>query len=197
MGTVRATNGVSVQERTRPVGVLIGVVFAALALAACGDDDDVSQGSATQRAAERSATPTAIRDADGFTPAEREVVDAAERYTTAILNYQKGDRSVDLTEVATKELADSIAAGVKAEFDDKDKVLIGKNRFTPEAVEIKGDRARFRGCSDFSRVFTVKKGETTADVGDKPGVASIVDFRMVREDGTWLVSDPSSLAKHC
>lgn len=186
-----------VQERMRPIGVLVGVCFVAFALVACGSDGGTSQESATQGVSEPSATATMVRDADGFTPAEREVVDAVERYATAILNYQKGDRSVDLTKVATKEVADLFATGVKAEFDDKGKVLIGDSKFTAESVELDTDKARLRGCSDFSRVFTVDKGETTADVGDKPGAATSVDFQLVREDDTWLVSDPKSVAKPC
>ncbi|MGJ9422219.1 hypothetical protein [Aeromicrobium sp. CF3.5] len=145
------------------------------------------------------AESTASVDPDGFTAEEREVVDAVDAYQAALIDYQKGDREIDLTEVATDEVADGIVGGVKQALDDEGLVMLGDYTLTPDSVTVSGGTAEYSGCLDNSRLLLVpEEDRDSPGVGSRPvGESTVITYQLTRTDDTWLVSQPSAADTPC
>lgn len=141
---------------------------------------------------------TASTDADGLTAEQREVVDAVDAYQAALIDYQKGDRDIDLTQFATEELASGIADGVEQSLDDEDRQLIGETSvMTADTVSIDGDTATWKGCNDSTGLFVVPEGDDAPGVGSQRFEAERTVYTLVRQDGAWMVSDATSEDTPC
>ena len=137
--------------------------------------------------------PTASTDADGFTAEEREVVEAVDAYQSALIEYQKGDRDIDLAEVATDEVADGIVGGVEQALDGEGLVMVGEYTLTPSSVSVTNDAAEYTGCLDNSRLLLVpEEDRDSPGVGSRPvGESTEVTYQLTRSSDTWLVSEPA------
>lgn len=165
-------------------GSVVGLILATALLGACSSDEPPTKSSASPK-----ATAT-TRDADGFTPAEREVVDAVEAYNKAFFGRGATPVETAIEPFVTKAVLDGLGPAETKAVDDAGLQRIGTATLVPEQVTIDGDTAILTGCKDASRAFIVKKGETTAGVGSKAGGVSRITFGLVRQDGRWLVGDP-------
>ena len=170
----------------RPRWVAAATLAGLLVLSACGSDGD----SGSLADATPSATASASKDADGFTAEEREVIDAVERYTAAV--FGRGAKSIKTTlkGTVTDQLYADAAAGEKSAVEDKGLQRIGPFGFEPTVVTVDGDEAEVRGCLDTSSSYVVKRGETEAGVGSRPGQRSPLEITLERVEGTWLVALP-------
>lgn len=171
--------------RLKPLAIVLAAMLAAAALTSCGSDSP------------ESPKPTiASRDGDGLTAEQREVADAVDKYMAATVAYSKGDDSVDLSQVATSEVVDLVQPSIDKQLK-ANRVMIGDYKLTPKSVSLADRKARYKGCSDFSKSFTVKKGETKPGVGSSKGSATEVDFGLVRVKEAWVVSDPKGTGESC
>lgn len=159
-----------------------------LGLGACGGPDPAGLPGASTPSA------TASRDAGGFTPEQRDVIAAVKAYSAAIVSYQEGARKEVLDKVATPAAVDLMVGLIKP---DKTRVLIGHYSHDTESVVVTGNRARYRGCTDFTGTTFVKKGKTAGGVGATAGTATLVDYSLVRKADIWLVDDPKSTGETC
>lgn len=138
-------------------------------------------------------------DADGDTAEEQEVVDAVEAYQAALVDYQKGDRDIDLTEFATDEVADGIVGGVEQALDGEDLVMVGEYTLTPNSVTVADGTAEYSGCLDNTRLLLVPEEDRDAPgPGSRPvGESTVITYELTRTDDTWLVSKPSAEDTPC
>lgn len=163
--------------------VLAVLAAAAMLTAACSGSDDSGL----------EPLPSASTDADGFTAEEREVVEAVDAYQSALIEYQKGDRDIDLTAVATDEVADGIVDGAERVDQDEQLDLIGGSTImTVESVSIDGDTATWQGCNDSTALFLVPEGEDAPGVGSQQLQARQSTYTVIRQDETWVVSDATA-----
>ncbi|AWB92769.1 hypothetical protein [Aeromicrobium chenweiae] len=162
-----------------------------LLLGGCGSDEP--------SAASTSGTPTsAAADPDGLTPEQREVVDAAEAYTDAIVGRGAQPLGPVIKDLVTKEVYDFIVPADTKALEDAGLQYVGQVTIKPSSVTITGDKALVKGCQDSSEAFMVAKGRTAPDAEAKPLPSTRISFGLVRRDGRWIVSDPEAAdAKAC
>jgi hypothetical protein len=165
----------------------VTTLLAATLLAACGGSDDdpaIKPVTGTPSATATSADP------DGLTPEQREVADAVQAYVSAFFGRGTTPVGTAVGDLITAKLRDGLVPAETKAVDDAGLQYIGTPVLDPEDVTIKGDTATYTGCNDGSQVFTVKKGETTAGVGSRNVGITRITYKLVRQDGRWLVDEP-------
>lgn len=166
----------------RLISLLVALVVSAAILSACGGSDGPED--------EPTAKPTATRDSDGFTPEEREVVDAVEAYNKAFFGRGAAPVEPVIEKLVTKRLLGQVGPAESKAVDKAGLQYIGSVKLIPKDVAIEGDKATFEGCQDGTRAFVVKKGEKTASVGSRAVSTMQLEIGLVREAGRWLVDAP-------
>lgn len=170
----------------RRIAVASTVLLATGLLAACGGEESDE------------APEISIAAGPGsFTPEEQEVVDAVDAYYSAF--YGRGEGSIEavMDGKLTDELAGRLIPDETAFSEDKDLQYIGEHELDPEQVTIDGDAASFSGCIDTSKVFLVKAGTTRTGSGSIAVDSSNLDIELLREDGRWLISQPTGEEASC
>lgn len=168
------------------IKVLVLLMIGVSVLSACGGSDDPVD--------QPTAKPTVSRDANGFTPQQREVADAVKTYSKAFFGRGTSPVEPAIKKYVTKRLLDKLGPAESKAVDKAGLQYIGSVKLIPKQVTINGDKATFEGCQDGSRAFVVKKGEKTAGVGSHAVITSQLKIGMVRSHGMWLVDDPRGTA---
>ncbi|MGA3488066.1 hypothetical protein ACK8GG_08640 [Micromonosporaceae bacterium DT55] len=166
-----------------------------LALGGCGPGDGAVPSADAPPSAAAIATATA--DADGFTSAEREVLNAVKGFHDVV--FAPGDiRDRNLASALKGIVTEQVYKDAVA-FERKQEGLVrlGTYSFEPFTVTINGDEAEVHGCFDGTSSFMVKRGETQPGVGSKPGDRRENEITLERVDGVWLVSFPFANGKPC
>lgn len=166
----------------RLISLLVVMLLGVSVLGACGGSDEPQSKS--------TAKPTATRDADGFTPDEREVVNAVEAYNKAFFGRGATPVVPAIQDFVTKKLLDQAGPAESKAVDKAGLQYIGSVTLHPEKVTIDGAKATFEGCQDGTKAFVVKRGETSAGVGSRAVSTTRLHVELVREHGRWLVDYP-------
>jgi plastocyanin len=119
--------------------LVLGLLVAALTLAACGGDDDDSSSSGSEATATETATPTETATADSGGGGE----------TLSLAAPADGSLKFDKTELTAK------AGSVTIDFDNPSSV--------PHAVEVEGDGIEEKGTD------TITKSKSSVTLDLKPG----------------------------
>lgn len=172
---------------TRYAAWLTTAVLTASLLGGCGGSDEPTI-KPTSDAPSASASP----DADGFTPEQREVIDAVEAYEAAIVGRGPGPVEPAIRDLVTPDVLDFIGKADQENIVDAGLQYIGTMTITPTRVTIDGDTARVEACEDGSRAAIVKKGETKAGAGSQILGFAKINFGLRKQDGAWRISDPAS-----
>lgn len=152
----------------------------AFALAGCGGSDEPTDVTPTQA--------EATADADGFTPDEREVADAAAAYYALINDFQGGDKTVDFESVLTADEAATVAPLIGAAF--KSQKTLGESVYRPTDVTIDGDTASAVGCLDSSGTIKVPSNtpEDAITLPDPKGEGIVTTLPLTKTADGWRVS---------
>ncbi len=176
----------------RTTAWLATALLATTLLAACGGSDDdpaIKPMTESTSSAPGSAEPT---DADGFTPEQRDVINAVDSYANAVVGRGPGPVEPAIKDLVTPDVLDFITQADDENIVGKGLQYIGKTTFTPTRVTIDGDSATAQGCQDGSRAAIVKKGQTEAGAGSQILGSATLDFKLVKKNDSWLISDPKS-----
>ncbi|MCL3818868.1 nuclear transport factor 2 family protein [Aeromicrobium wangtongii] len=157
-------------------------------LAACGGSDDEPVIKPTGQETSAAAAP----DPDGLSPEQREAFDAVVAYSTAVVGRGSEPVAPLIEDLVTPEVFDFIVPAETENVDQAGRQYIGTVKLTPTSVTVQGDTATVKGCQDGSAAYIVKKGDTQPGVGSRNLGSSRLDFRLVRENGRWLISQPES-----
>lgn len=170
----------------RRLGTASVILLPGLLLSACAKDQSTS-----------SSDVTISAGSGVFSPEEQEVVDAVDDYYTAL--FGRGDQDIETTMDGrlTDELAGRLIPDEKAFTEDKGLQYIGEHELDPRRVSIEGETARFTGCVNTSQLFLVEAGTTQTGPGSIAVGSSDLDFELLREDGRWLISQPTGEEASC
>lgn len=170
----------------RRVAVASTVLLATGLLAACGGEESGE------------ASDISIAAGPGsFTPEEQEVVDAVGAYYDALFGRGEGDLEEAMDGKLTDELASRLIPDETAFTEDKGLQYIGEHELDPQRVRIDGDSATFTGCINTSEVFLVEAGTAQTGPGSIAIDSSDLDIDLLREDGRWLISQPTGEEASC
>ncbi|KHL09051.1 hypothetical protein CLV56_0298 [Mumia flava] len=181
------------RTRARAAGVALTTALV-LFLGACGGDDEVDIDASSSAESPSAAAST---DADGYTPEEREAIDAVDAYRAAV--FDRGDQPIEesLEGTVTDELYAAIVPDEQAITEDAGKWRIGEATFEPESVTIDGDEAVVTGCMDTARSFIVDAGDTEVRGAATGGMRTPLKVTLERGDDTWLVATPETQEGSC
>jgi len=168
----------------RHAGWLATALLTVSLLGACGGSDDEPTVKPTSDAP---AATSAAPDPDGFTPEQREVADAVQKWNAAVFSGTTDTIGTTLQGIATQKVIDGVTA---AEADLEPAEYLGDVTLDVTTVTVTGDAATVEGCRDGSKATRVKKGETEAGVGDSTVGTAKLTVGLVRQDGAWLIDDP-------
>lgn len=173
----------------RTTAWLATTLLATTLLAACGgSDDDPAIKPMTDKPS--AAATTTAADPDGFTPEQREVADAVEAYSKAFFGRGTDPVGPAVEDLVTPKVLDALVPAETKAVEDAGLQYIGTVTVDPASVTIDGDTAVFKGCSDGSQAFVVKKGETAPGVGSRSVGITRMTYGLVRQGDTWLIDEP-------
>lgn len=168
----------------RHAGWLATTLLAASLLGACGGSDDEPT---IKPVDDVPSATSAAPDADGFTPEQREVADAVQKWNKTVFSVTTDAIGPAIEGLVTQRVLDGVVA---AEADQKPGQYLGAVTLAVTEVTVSGDTATVEGCRDGSQAYRVKKGDTQAGVGSSRVGTTQLTIGLVRQGGTWLIDDP-------